>query len=212
MAMSREQVATIASERLDEVRRRLVARVNPLAEQFRAWYQKREPREKRLIQIGAAISAVFLAYNLIYRPALALRDDLNSRVDARQREVIEVQRLAQTCMRLKAELSSVEKKTVPPGRDFSLFSILEGTLSKSVGRDKIGSITPSDRKISNELVEYTVDLKLSGVSLAQLVDALYGVQTLSVPVMVSNLSIKKRFQDSHSYDVELTCFALGKNA
>ncbi len=60
--------------------------------------------------------------------------------------------------------------------------------------------------------QYTIDLKLSGLSLAQIVDALYGVQTLSVPVTVSNLHIRQRTPDTHSYDVDMTCAALGKNA
>ena len=89
--------------------------------------------------------------------------------------------------------------------------MVEGTFSKSVGREKIGSITPADKRISNELMEYAVNVKLNDVSLAQLVDTLYEVKALTVPVVVSNLNIKKRIQNPHSFDVDLLCSALGKS-
>ena len=56
-----------------------------------------------------------------------------------------------------------------------------------------------------------VDLKLTGLSLPQIVDTLYGVQSLPVPVTVSNLHIRQRTQDSYSYDVDMTCMALGRS-
>ena len=98
------------------------------------------------------------------------------------------------------------------GKDFSLFSVLEGPLSREVGREKIVSITPSQRNISGDLVQFTLALKLAGVNLDQIVDALYGMNTVGVPVTVTSLSIKKSPQNAHSFDVDLTCAALGKNA
>ena len=97
------------------------------------------------------------------------------------------------------------------GRDFSLFSVVQKTLSKSVGREKITSITPGDRVVTGGFKQYTVDVKLSGISLVQVVDTLYGVQTLTVPVTVSNFQLHEHGQDTHSFDVDLTCSALGKN-
>ena len=44
----------------------------------------------------------------------------------------------------------------------------------------------------------------------QIVDALYGVKTLTAPVAVSNMHVTRRLQDPHTYDVEMTCIALAK--
>jgi hypothetical protein len=54
-------------------------------------------------------------------------------------------------------------------------------------------------------------LKLANVNLAQLVDALYGINTLPMPIGVSTIHIQRRTPDTHSYDVDLTCVALTKN-
>jgi type II secretory pathway component PulM len=207
----RERIAdafhAVAGEQLKQISERM----DPMVSDLRARYQKLEPREKVLVQIAGALLAVFLVYNLVYGPIRNLRESLDSRIAARQKELAEVRRLSQVYSELKLDLAAAEKRTVTTGKDFSLFSVLEASLTKSVGRDKIGSITPADKRISDELMDYEVNVKLNDVNLAQLVDTLYGVKTLTVPVIVSNLNIRKRPQNAHSFDVELTCSAVGKN-
>ena len=68
------------------------------------------------------------------------------------------------------------------------------------------------RKLSDGFLQYSVELKLQDVNLAQIVDALYGVKTLTAPVAVSNMRVTRRIQDPHTYDVEMTCIALAKGA
>lgn len=192
---------------------RLRGAVNPYLNQLRAHYHRLEPREKLLVRIGCGLLAIFLIYNLIYLPIVDLQAGLNDRVADRQRELAEVRAMTRTYLRLESELAVARKRTVPGGRDFSLFSVVEKALSDSVGRDKLGSITPGvDRKVADGMVEYSVDLQLTNLSLPQLVDALYRLQTLPVPVGVSTIHIRRRFQDPHSYDVDMTCVALAKNA
>ncbi|HTY53680.1 MAG TPA: type II secretion system protein GspM [Candidatus Binataceae bacterium] len=195
----------------DEQLRRISERLDPMVSNLRARYQKLEPREKVLVLVAGSLLSVFLVYNLVYGPIQSWQASLDSRIAARQRELADVRHLSRVYSELKLDLATAEKRTVSTGKDFSLFSVVETSLTKSVGRNKIGSITPSDKKISDELIDYEVNVKLSDVSLAQLVDALYDVKAMSVPIVVSNLNVKKRTQDSHSYDVELTCSAVGRN-
>ena len=176
----------------------------------RAWYSKREPREKVLLRTFGAILGVLVLYNFVYVPFSGLGEGLGDRVATRQRQLTEVRGMMRSYDRLKAELAATEKRTVP-GKDFSLFSVIEQSLTTTIGRDKIGSITPSDRPVPGGFQQYTIDLKLAGLSLAQIVDALYGVQTLPMPVTVSNLHVRQRTQEPHSYDVDMTCMALGRN-
>ena len=187
-------------------------RVDPLIAQARGRYQKLESRERILVQIAAGLVGVFLIYNLIYVPIVDLSSGLQDKIVQRQQDLAEVHRLAATYAQLKADLASAERHTVPLGKDFSLFSVVEASMTKSVGRQKIGSITPgSDRKLADGFTEYSVQLKLDNVNLAQLVDALYGINSLSMTIGVSNIRIQRRTQDTHSYDVDLTCVALAKN-
>ncbi len=213
--MLREWIDNLRARAMDLLRpylKQAATRVDPLIAQARGRYQKLEPRERILVQIAGGLVGVFLIYNLIYMPIVGLSSGLQSKIVQRQQDLAEVRRLAATYAQLKANLAAAERRTVPLGKDFSLFSVVEASLTKSVGRQKIGSITPgSDRKLADGFTEYSVQLKLDNVNLAQLVDALYGINSLSMPIGVSNLRIQRRTQDTRSYDVDLTCVALAKN-
>ncbi len=213
--MFREWIENLRVRAMDLLRpylKQAATRVDPLIAQARGRYQKLEPRERILVQIAAGLVGVFLIYKLIYMPIVDLSSGLQNKIVQRQQDLAEVRRLAATYAQLKANLASAERHTVPLGKDFSLFSVVEASMTKSVGRAKIGSITPgSDRKLADGFTEYSVQLKLDNVNLAQLVDALYGINSLSMPIGVSNIRIQRRTKDTHSYDVDLTCVALAKN-
>jgi type II secretory pathway component PulM len=213
--MLKEWIDNLRARVMDLIRpylKQASTRIDPLIGQARSRYQKLEPRERILVQIAAGLVGIFLIYNLIYVPIVDLGSGLQDKIVQRQQDLAEVRRLAATYSQLKANLASAERHTVPLGRDFSLFSVIEASMTKSVGREKIGSITPgSDRKLADGFTEYSVVLKLANVNLAQLVDALYGINSLSMPIGVSNIRIQRRTQDTRSYDVDLTCVALAKN-
>jgi len=213
--MLREWIDNLRARVMDLLRpwlKKAAIRVDPYLAQARSRYQKLEPRERILVQIAAGLVGVFLVYNLVYMPIVDLSSGLEDKITQRQNDLAQVRRLAATYAQLKGDLANAERHTVPLGKDFSLFSVVEASMTKSVGREKIGSITPgSDRKLSDGFTEYSVQLKLDNVNLAQLVDALYGINSLSMPIGVSTIRIQRRTQDTHSYDVDLTCVALAKN-
>jgi type II secretory pathway component PulM len=213
--MLREWIESFRARIEDLIRpylKQAAARVDPMLAQARLRYLKLEPRERLLVQVAGGLLGIFLIYNLIYLPIVDLSSGLQDRIVQRQNDLAEVRRLAATYAQLKADLASAERHTVPLGKDFSLFSVIEASMTKSVGRQKIGSIAPGqDRKLTDGFTEYSVQLKLANVSLAQLVDALYGINSLPMPIGVSTIRIQRRTQDTHSYDVDLTCVALAKN-
>jgi type II secretory pathway component PulM len=187
--------------------------IRPSIAQLQSRYQKLESRERTLVKLAGGVLALFLAYNFIYMPISNWRDSLDTTLETRRREIGEVQHLVENYLERKKQLQQAERNTVPIGKDFSLFSVIESSLTKTVGHDKIASINPdADRKLSDGFIQYSVDLKLQNVSLGQIVDALYGVKTLSAPVAVSNMRVTRRIQDPHTYDVEMTCIALAKGA
>ena len=198
---------------LEPQTRRLRVQIDPYIAQARARYDKLEKRERLLVQIAAGLFALFVVYNLIYSPIANYVEGLDERIASRERDLAGVQRLVATYATVKADLDAVQHNTVPGGKDFSLFSVVEASFSKSLGHEKIASITPeADRKLPDGLVQYSVQLKLNDVSLAQIVDALYAVRTLPMPVGIGNLRIQRRTQNTHSFDVDLTCVALGRSA
>ncbi len=194
--------------RLTEILRRLAA---PAIGSARGWYDKREAREKLLLRmLGVVAGAIFL-WNFVYVPISGLGGDLTDRIAARRQALTDVRALMFRYQRLRRDLAASEKHTVA-SKDFSLFSVVEQALTASIGHEKISSITPSERTLPGGFHQHVVDLKLSGLSLAQVVNALYSVQTLSTPVTVASFHIRPTAPGSRSYDVDMTCAALGREA
>ena len=211
-----ERLAISILKRVGSFYEPYAARIRPYFQPYvarvRTRYERMEPREKALVQIASAVVAVFAAYNLVYAPFQSLRQDLRDRTETRERQVNEVRRLVQQYRQLGLEVAAAKKRTVQQGRDFSLFSAVEGKLTDTVGVAKVSSITPGeDKKISKDLVQHNVDISLAGVSLPEIVDTLYGIDTLPVPVLISDLHIKRGQLVTNAFDVQMTCVAIGKN-
>lgn len=183
----------------------------PTAAAARGRYQKLERRERVLVQIAGVLVALFIAFNFIYLPIQDAIGGLGDRILERQHDAVDVAHMMRTYQRLRIDLSTMRSRTVASSGNFSLFSVVEQALTRAPGKDKIGSITPAEKTIPGGLKQYTIELKLNAVSLPQVVDTLYGLSALSVPVTVSTLHVTRRSQDQHSFDVEMTCVALGRN-
>jgi len=176
-----------------------------------AWYEKREPREKILLRLLGGVAVLLFIYQVIYVPAQQWRGNLAAQVITRQQQLTHLRGMMRTYERLGTELAATQKRTLPGGKDPALFSVVEMLLTNSVGRAKIGSMTPSQRQVPGGFEQYIVDIKLTEISLPQIVDTLYSLQTLQVPVAISNFQIHQHAPESHSFDVDLTCMALGKS-
>jgi hypothetical protein len=207
-------IGTIGA-RLSAVLRDGSARVRtalaPTIAAARGRYQKLEPRERVLVQIASALVALFIVFNLIYLPIQGALVGLGGRVQERQHDAVEVARMMRAYQRLRVDLATMRTRTVAASGDFSLFSVVEQALTRAPGKDKIGSITPAEKTLPGGMTQYSVELKLNALSLPQVVDTLYGLSALNVPVTVSTLHVTRRSQDQHTFDVEMTCVALGRN-
>ncbi len=67
-------------QNLQQAREKLDAKLAPA----RAWYEQREPREQRILQVLALLLAVALVYWLIWQPAWEARDEARQRYLANQ--------------------------------------------------------------------------------------------------------------------------------
>jgi hypothetical protein len=190
---------------------RLRTALAPTIAAARGRYQKLEPRERVLVQVAGALVALFIAFNLVYLPIQGALGGLGDRIQERQHDAIEVAHMMRAYQRLRVDLATMRTRTVAASGDFSLFSVVEQALTRAPGKDKIGSITPAQKAIPGGMTQFSVELKLNALSLPQVVDTLYGLSALNVPVTVSTLHVTRRSQDSHTFDVEMTCVALGRN-
>jgi hypothetical protein len=105
---------------------------------------------------------------------------------------------------LRAEIDRVQSAT---GANFSPVAFLESLANNIVGQDKITAINPAGRETREGADQETIELKLSGVSLRELVELLYKLDTADTVLRPARVSIKKRYKDPYTFDVTLIALA-----
>ncbi len=179
-----------------------MSRLGDVLQQLRALVERLSPRERLLVGVGTAAGLVVLVW--VLAGVLAERRTmLRAQIVASERDVEEMARLRDRYLQLKAENDAVRRKLEQGGADFSLFSHLEGVTRETVSRDRIAAMNPSTRNVAEDLQQEDVEMRLSGVSLRELVALLYRVEKSELPLLVSRLQMKKRFDQPLVYDATL---------
>lgn len=173
-----------------------------LLRRFAALIERLSPRERVLVGAGSAIGGVVLVWALAGVLA-ERRTMLQAQIAASERDVVEMTRLRDRYLQLRAERDVVHRTLERGGADFSLFSHLEGITRDVVSRDRIAAMNPSTRTVAEDLQEEDVEMRLSGVSLRELVALLYRVEKTDLPLLLSRIQMKKRFDQRFVYDATL---------
>lgn len=162
------------------------------------------PRERSAVGAAAAVFGLTVGYALIIDPLWEMHARLQARIATKEREVREITVLRRTYEALRQE---VEGLRLPQGPAPSPFAVLEGLATTTFGRDKLTAINPAGHETHEGVEQETIELKLSGVSLQEVVTLLYKMDTASSMLRCTNLTIKKRYKDPYTFDVALTTIA-----
>jgi type II secretory pathway component PulM len=163
------------------------------------------PREQRLVYAAGVALGLVLLYLLVIDPLWQMQVDMHARVTTKERELQEMVALRQEYLMAKAEVERVQSTA---GSTFSPVAFLEDLTNNTIGQEKVLAITPLTQENQTDVTIETIELKLSGVSLRELVDLLYKIDTTGAMLHPSQLSIKKRYKDPYTFDVLLTTLAI----
>ena len=179
-----------------------MSRLGDLLQRLVALVERLSPRERVLVGVGAAAGAIVLIWAL----AGALSEQraaLQAQIAASERDLAEMGRLRDRYLQLRAERDGVRRKLDRGGADFSLFAHLEGVTRDVLSSERVAAMNPSTRTVGEDLQEDDVEMRLSGVSLREVVALLYRVEKTDLPLLVSRLQMKKRFDQPFVYDATL---------
>jgi len=163
------------------------------------------PREQRLLGAAGVVAGGLLLYLFVIDPLWELHNRLRIQVAGKERELSEVVALSRTYRTLRQE---VEKVRPPTSATLSPIAFLENLASGTVGRDKVAAINPVGNDPRAGTDQAMLELSLTEVSLRELVELLYKIDTASMPLRTTRLSIKKRYKDPYTFDVALTIVAI----
>jgi hypothetical protein len=168
-------------------------------------YQRLSNRERTLVGLAGGALVVILIYTLIWQPLDDQRVQLAKRIQTKQHELVEVQQMRETYLDLRNQFDLRLKIIEKADPKFSLFPYIEATVSEVLGgRDKIASMNPQNKDLGGAYREESVELKLNGVSLEQLVDLMYHIEKGAQPLRLTRLQVKKRARDMGTFDITAT--------
>jgi hypothetical protein len=176
--------------------------VNELRRRLELMLERLAPRERLLLGTAAAAAVLVLLW-LVASTLGERRQLLAAQIAASERELTEMATLRDRYVRLRAERDAIQRRLAAGGADFSLFSHLEGVSRTALSPDRVAAMNPSTRAVSDELQEEDVEMRLSAVSLRDMVSLLYRVEKTDLPLLVSRLQMKKRFDQPYVFDATL---------
>lgn len=172
-------------------------------------------RERLSVGAAALALGVIVGYVFVIDPLWEMHIRLRARVATKEQEVREVAELGRTYETLRHEVdglrpsqSGLPQSGSPQSAALSPFAVLEGLATSTFGRDKLAAINPAGHETYEGVNQETIELKLSGVSLQDVVALLYKMDTAGSTLRCTNLTIKKRYKDPYTFDVTLTAIAL----
>lgn len=172
--------------------------------QMLTYYSRLAPRERLLLGVAALSLVLISLYSFVWDPLQATTQQMARRITTKQKELAEIQKQRDTYLDLLRKLEANQAAIEQNDPNFSLFAYLDSTISQAVGHEHVTSMNPSDKNIGNDYQEKLVEIRLTQISLQQLVDLLYRVEKGDHPLRFSRLQIKKRYNDIYNFDVAAT--------
>jgi len=169
-----------------------------------ASFSRLAPRERLLLGLAVLSVVVISLYSFVWEPMQSGRDLTRSRFDKKEKDLREILKKRDLYLDLLRRLEANKAVISPDDPSFSLFAYLDNTIAQAVGREHVTSMNPSTKNIEKDYQEDSVEIKLTQINVAQLVDLLFRVEKGDRQLRFSRLQIKKRYNDNFNFDVTAT--------
>ncbi len=151
---------------------------------------KLERREKILVSLAACCIAVFVLFQFIIFPFFDRREVIGRGIDAKRAGLKEIVKLRGEYESYKRGADGIQRYLRSRMKSFTLFSFLDQAAGKARVKDHIKYMKPSASHSNGRFKESMVEMKLDKISLKQLVDYLYLIESPENVVSIKRISIK----------------------
>ena len=165
--------------------------------------------QRQLLWIGVALVLVLMISQLVVRPLLRSRRNLDARIERNEKRLQELIGLEKKYRQARAENDRLEQRLANRRNDFNLFAFLEGLAGRDGVKQQIEFMRPSQKPISDSYQEEQVELRLKGVSLERLVPYIYHIETAPEQVRIKRVSIRPNRRDRSLLEVDMVLVTRG---
>ena len=150
-------------------------------------------RERYGVMLAAGVIVIFLIAMFIIEPFLSRSANMKNSLQAKADMLVEMQRMQSEYNSLtqQATISISRFQRRPKG--FTLYSFMDRLAGESGIKDRISYMKPSKTAQKNSPYKISrVEMKLDEITLEQLANYLYGVETSQNMVQIKKISISKK--------------------
>jgi len=158
------------------------------------FWRQLQPRERLFLGGGVAVLVLFLFFKVAIDPLFKHAADLDRQIVTARRQLAELRTMQQEYQRQKSVVDTINTQ-LKKQQNFANFSSLEEFAGQTGIRNKILYMKPTVSTPSEVYNEESVEIKMEGVTLDQLVRYLHQVENSPQLLKIKRLEIKPRFDN-----------------
>ncbi len=157
-----------------------------------SYFMKLQRREKLAIVIAGGVVVFLLILQLVIFPTLDGRTRLSKTITQKRTDLQKIHDLRAEYQSLSRNNSTMEARLKRRPKTFTLFSFIDRLAGKSQLKANIAYMKPGTTNIKNSPLRLsTVEMKLNGLTMEQLVAFLHGVEDQRRAVWLRRITISK---------------------
>lgn len=173
-------------------------------------WQQFSQRERIIVSTGGGVIAAVLLFLLIVDPLTASIDKLDRQARRKAKDSQELALVAQEYLAKQARMAKLEQRMPTPPAQFSLLAFMEEATTTAQIRDRIVGMQPQAPLIVQGYQETSVDLRLDGVTLPQILALLVAIEQAPYDVQVHHLQMKPKYDNPVNLDATLKIVTYAK--
>ena len=158
------------------------------------FWQNMQPRERMFLGGAGAMLVLFLIFKVAIDPLFKRSADLDRQIVTARRQLAELRTMQQEYQRQKTVVDNINSQ-LKRQQNFAIFSRLEEFAGQTGIRNKILYMKPTVSTPSEVYNEESVEVKMEGVTLEQLVRYLHQIENSPQLLKIKRLEIKPRFDN-----------------
>ena len=167
-------------------------------------------RREQALVVGAAALVLLLAlFTFVIDPIRERAANLDRRLASAGRQLAELRTLRDDYRRQQRVIDRVDRRLRRQRRNFAIFSYLEQVAARTGVQDKIQSVNTLASPPNTEYREESVEVRMEGVTLGQLVDYLHRVENSPRILRIRRLQVGPTRDNRQLLSVRLRISAFG---
>ncbi len=169
-----------------------------------------ERREKILLLVGAVFIVVVVLIYGVYDPYRNALSRAQRSIATKYQQIDQVRALQAEYLALQGQMNRAESKLVKRS-GVSALAMVEDIASRIGSRENLSYIRPQPAQTQGDIHIENLDVKLERLSLQQVLQLLWGVESAKTQMQIKNLRLKQRFDNPAQTDLTMTVSVFRKN-